>query len=452
VPPEHTTVSPSIPPEEDPSHGLKILLIVLIVVLVVVGIFLGIGLLNSEPKEATNVATPEILNETLDEEEQPKTLPTIIYQTHISEQHTAYRTWPTIQIHKKVDDRESEVIATVGDVDEYPIAFAISRDRRYLAINLETKLQVLDLETKELHTFIDLEGSEKRIVGSPAFSPDNLNVAFIIYEVSFIRNTGTEEWDYDARTEVSELYSMNIETFKPDLLTKQVRISTKELSEGGLPINDIFVWRSDNKIIVDYVVGKDGEKQPGYYYIDVTKPGEIEELRFTPGKGNENAFLGIAYASSTHAAVCGDIGGYGGGSPVYLRSVITIVDAITNQQIDSIGAVGTHTEIVAFSPDNTQVLYKVMELPETFSECGNDNFGVKNPRYYLKTFGKEPAQITDYQDILANWKTNTINAVIMRTEDVDPNLIETLGIVVDGNILVREPYDKQLSIIAQYYK
>src|SRR3989344_2602074 len=101
---------------------------------------------------------------------------------------TESRLWPTEKILRKVGGATPETLAEVGKVGEYPNNYKLNPDKKFLLINLGSKLQILDLTTKELKDLFIPKG----VVGSMSYSPDGTQL--FIWDDKYLPQDGNNRY------------------------------------------------------------------------------------------------------------------------------------------------------------------------------------------------------------------------------------------------------------------
>lgn len=365
--PQQPPINP-IPPT--PAKKLSNKIIAIIILAVVAGIVSWLAL-NRQPKVEPVVINHQPKTNLSNNESQtspqplPANLPTgniVIYSKEVSEQVTSSRGWPTVSIFRKVNDQAPELLATVGKVGEYPIDFVITPDKKYLLINLESKLQILDLANKELKDLI----IAKEQIEALAFSPDK-----------------TQLFIWDQKYAGASQYYARIYDFK----------TQKEKTVGEGQYNGSFIrgnWRDDNKVILALAQGE----YSGAWYYDLSSNKLFptpEKLEY--GFLSDNAKM-MAVTNSSVNNICNEMSG----SAV---STYRIVEPITGQEYAKVGDSTKASYILAFSPDNKQILYSAESTAKTREDCDK-----KQPVSYfifdITTKSFKPT--SDYQNVLGEWK------------------------------------------------
>lgn len=360
----------------------------------------------------------------------------LIYTETVSTESSQGRTWPIQKIWKKVADNTPQHIATVGSVGEYPAKFAVSPDKKHLAINLESKLVTLNLDTNELKTiFLPKE----KLIGKIAFSPDSTRVAVV-------------ESNFYTGASFNALYSVDIKSGVSTLLDER-----EEIEYLG-----IEAWRPDDKLILYFQADKGGAPYKVSDFDLVTK--SFSQL-ITTGFGNINTVTSadgmwlVQSIKSVKSEVCKysddswwiEDGDFRASFP----SEYEIIDPITKSRKGTITAPGKIIEPIAFSGNGEEVLYRMIDLPLKTQDCSS-YLSYRYPApyvYYTKHLVSGQTSLTEnYKSNLANWRANTINAVEKYDEQSSDSAYPAVHIEIDGNVVAASAYKKPIAIIAQYYE
>lgn len=308
--------------------------------------------------------------------------PVAIYTEQTKEVDGKGRTWPTIKIWKKVGDQQPALLAdNIGKIGEYPNSFLLTPDNKALIVNLESKLQMLDLETKVLKDIF----KPKKQVQSFIFSRDGKRL-FIWDQVYASSN------DYEYF-----IHSL-------DLSTGAVKLM-KHSNTGG---NFFFFSgeREDGILAVDQAMG---EASVPWYFNPKTA-----ELKQTPGTSaslygmSSSTGKYVASVTSSVQNICNDFSGED-------ASTFNLIDRVTGKVVDAIGVKDNATQIVAFSPDDTKVMYKshapFIETPGQTQEDRRLECNVPKPAtWYVKTIGGSAATSLTKADaaaMRASWYPKT---------------------------------------------
>ncbi len=307
-------------------------------------------------------------------------VPVIIYTEEIKDTDGEGRSWPTVRIMKKVGSAAPELLAdNIGKVGEYAGAYALSSDHKTLYINLESKLQTLDLATKKLTNFF----TPKKQVSS--FKVSNDGKYMYVWDQIYASTT-----DYG--------YYLH----RLDLTTNTDTI----LKQGTLPDGtyiSIVQERSDGILVLMQSLG---EAWAPWTFNLATK-----ELRTVPGtvgglQGTSGAGKYLSLSTDDVPSMCDDFFGA-------LPSMYELLDSYTGNKVDTFGIKGKATDILGYSPDDSEVLfssYQSMEkgttddYKQTTKEC--EAYAPVKTYYRMVIGSGKPVLVTDYQAILDQWHPN----------------------------------------------
>jgi hypothetical protein len=385
----------------------------------------------------------------------------LIYSKQVSSVDADGRGWPVLNIYRKVGNEEPELLVTVGAVHEYPAGFALSPDQNLLVINLETKLQILNLTTKELKTVATTDVAKyvadsysSNTIGREGvvFSPDSTKVAFV-----HLGKPLTEE---------SDMLSNNT-LWIADLVTgknTQLMDSSKVLYEA------VHAWLPNDVIIVKATPDKGGAATQ-YRFVDVKTALPISDYftnrEFTLSDDGRFATKVLARESFE---VCGLVWSseMGGDNDTLINypSVLSVVDPRTGAVIaEKIGTEGKVIEVVALSPDQKDIVYRTFDEPKDASDCAlftSSATKLVTATYYQLSLAEASAPRildgTEYKNRLAAWKAGAVNAALIYGDYVAPYQPGSQSIVLDGVLVVTEPtktvgvaFYSPLQIIGQFY-
>lgn len=288
----------------------------------------------------------------------------LIYTQETKKIDNDWRSWPTVQILRKVGAAEPEVLAEVGKVGEYPISMELSPDKKSLLINLESKLQILDLATKQLKDLF----IPKRQVLSFTYSPDKTQL--------FI-------WDqaYASQDGINNYYAHHL-----TLATGQDEILAQGESRSSFYGS---IWRDDGKIIMGEARGE----VSSLYFFDLSS----NQLIKTPGDNymgelSEDGKIMVTITKWTED-VCNEFRGS-------IPGGFDVIEPTSGKVLDTVSIAQRGAWFMAFSPDNSKILYQT-EKPHTNPE---DCDKTLDELFFIKTIGVD--QITPISDpigILTQW-------------------------------------------------
>lgn len=307
---------------------------------------------------------------------------TVIYSTTKSSTTTDNRYWPTIELFRTVDQGKAEVLTTVGKVGEYPADFRLSPNDRYLAISLEKKVALLDLQTKKL-TMVMNAGYA---VSGMVFSQDSTKL--------FI-------WDQAQDTSDHSYIAHSI-----DMAT----LTDRQVGQGVTQESfQATAWRADGIVIM-----------MRYYYPIGTL------FRYTP---STNTFEQVDDTSSTIRLIspsgqlyalassisnpCNDYSGSAFSS--YL-----VKNTGTGQLVGTFGDGLRENTLVAYSPNDEEVLWSAKTIPTSYADCPQET-----KQYYRQNIvSGDPELVDDPVAVLRDWGAQTL--IMSYEQGADPST----GIIV----------------------
>ncbi len=335
-------------------------------------------------------------------------VPVLIYTDEVSSVvDPTGRSFPTVKIWIKIGSSPHEELATIGKVGEYPNTIRLSPDKKQLLLNLESKLQLLDLDTKQIR---DIFIPEKSTYLGAVFSPNSKEL--------FV-------WD-QFYSEVNDkqyfVHRLNLETLEDVLIT------TGNTGTAFGPI----VWRDDSKVVLYEPMGEFARS----WYFDFATNKIIE----TPNT-NMSGFVSsdgksMSVVSEWIDDICNEFAGSA-------WSGYKIVDPVSGTIQGQLKQQGRPATISAYSPDKRQILYATRENATDKSKCDED---LNSFQYYLSNYSGGTSESITYHSfmrLLNNWGYDNIGATIKY--DYDNN---SSGIYLNGKAIVTS--NKGLEIVAQY--
>ncbi len=251
----------------------------------------------------------------------------LIYTTVDSETVSDERHWPTNSIWIKRGDAVPELLTKVGKVGEYPYTFKLSPDRTYVAINLENKVQLLNVRTKELRTVLTPANG----VAGIAFSPDSSKL-WVAEGYTYV-NSSNEDFVIHSITVAS-----GFDTIKAK--------GTFRLIHGDFGLTQA---RSDGILFYRPLIYKGG------HFFDKWGFDTNANKTITVHREYGLSEDGKAGLSDDVESVPNNCDGMS--SPSTLPTIVHVVEPISGKVLGTIGRHDETFQLVAFSPDNTQVLY-----------------------------------------------------------------------------------------------
>jgi hypothetical protein len=335
-------------------HKGFIAVVVLAIIAIVVLCF------NNTKNNSTTVNNE---GQTLSPAQQPKG-EILLYAKTVTYTDTNNRRWLTETIFRRVNDGQPESLATVGKVGEYPDGFELTPDKKFLLINLESKLQILDLATKELKDLV----IAKEQIRTFAFSPDR-----------------TQLFIWDQKYIGSGNYYVHIY----DFATKADRIVAEGKLEGVLSSGFWNSrWRDDGKVILFMA---DVAPQTWYY--------DLQSKKFVKVTGPfQHAVL--SEDGELMAMDDGDIGDICNEYSASAISTYKIIDSVTGEEIGKVGDSKKNSSVIAFSSNNQEVLYSTQLTAARREDCDKE----QQESYFLYNLSQKTiAPVTNLALLLEQW-------------------------------------------------
>lgn len=313
--------------------------------------------------------------------------PVLIYAEEIAQTSdpTTHRSYPTVKVMRKVGTTDAEELARVGKVGEYPQAFLLSPDNKKLYINLESKIQTLDLSSKKLSDFFT---PRKQVYNNFVFSPDGTRM--FIWDQIY---TSTNDFSY-------YVHDLNIST-KKDTIIKS--------GQSNENIYFPMVWRNDNKVLLGAPKGDFSD----LWSYDLSS-NELKQTAGTyVGVISNDGMISSTYNKSIDDP-CNDMSGSG-------SSILNLIEPISGNVIGTAGDASKISSVIAFSSDDKQVLFGTTPVREK-SKCNTPS----TTSYFTKNIatGSTPTAVSDLSATLGSWGASPL------TQSV------TGGISVDGKTFV----------------
>ena len=343
------------------------------VVILVLLAFIGWGVLYFVP-EGTNLvadtgtSTPTLVSNTAQEAlpTYPSDLVTLYwveeYQTSERE-----RSWPTKSVWIKKGAAAPEHLATVGKVGEYPARFLLSPDHKYIAIDLDHRIDLLEIATNKVQQLITLPNH----VAGLTFAQDSSTL--------WVSEAGIYGQGDRA---IYKIHSVDLATgqdtvratgnnadIKGDLALYKVRddgtvfYHTLTYTEGGPPPGALNLATGERRVV------------NGGYYMSMDGTRALEPLENTPDTG------------------CSEFG------PSVARIRMKVVEPVTRQEFGTVGIANKAFLFIAFSPDAKEVLYATAPVPIDCSYQPADAY------YRQAVTGEQPQKVTDPIALLKTWQS-----------------------------------------------
>lgn len=354
--------------------------------------------------------------------------PVIIYtERSAAEKDADGKSWYTYTVYRKIGASDPEALAEVGGIRERPEWYKLSPGNTQLLINLESKLQALDLETKQIEDLFTPNMS----VRSAEYSPE-----------------GDRLFIWDQR---NSLHEDDMNAYYAHVLNLESRQS-KTVIEGASQDSPgryhSLSWRNDNKIILN-----EGFRAQSLWYLDLNN----NEL----SRGIDGFYMGHISDSGNLAAipeaftpsVCHEYHGR-------TTSSYKIIEPVSGDKLEEISS-EDDLIIVSFSPDDKEVLYRTEELWANRDDCNKD---ARSEYYVLDVSSGDSIEIPNSQDILKSWDENFVGATLERRSTIrttypgsstiannrsenSRQMIRSINI--DGETIVES--EEELAIIGQFY-
>ncbi len=342
--------------------------LIITIIVFAIALFIAVGLITLRNYFFTKLTTEENTTEIEivgDEEDLTKVIFTEELDTFSD--LDSDRNWIKVRIWRKIGNNEPEVILDqIGQKDEYPLNYQISPDNSRLFINLESKVVSLDLETLELEDVFVAEDKVQNTLFNE--SGDK----FIIWEQDFPESPDYKVHEYDLADK-----------------------SLNELASGTNQENNYLFpayLRNDDILLL-----WEGYESVRPFYMDLNE-SEVKSPNITPGLSNKYSSTGKYLATSTEAIddICNEVYGV---SP----STYEVYDAISGEKRSDFGQSEKVNQLLAFSKDDSEVLYQTYTIPQSYDECGS-----LEKEYYLENIesDSEPQSIENHEEVLAEWNEN----------------------------------------------
>jgi dipeptidyl aminopeptidase/acylaminoacyl peptidase len=355
----------------------KILAAVLFIVLPFVGFYMGYTTAH-QPVPVADVFTvpPETVDSAAVSETGSNVAvrnDVVVFAVQESEVSGSNRTVPVMGLYKQETDKVPVKFASVGAANEYPIQFAASPNRQKVAVNLESKLVLIDVVTGQQETIF----TPKFVVGGKiTFSPDGNKLAFV-------------DGNYYVPTDYVTLYTY-------DLISKQL---TSHIQNSDMKFVDVDAWRADNTLVLSAGAPK-GCATASYVLYDLASGVlTLDSVPDFSRRSSDGSYVVIPTKTETPDA-CLNVGNMC--SYAYDASMsYRIYDPLTNVVLGEFEQDQARVEFVALSLNNNSVLYKVLPWPSKEAQCDDM---VSGAEYFIKNFSDGQIEpVTDIEEKLAEW-------------------------------------------------
>jgi hypothetical protein len=333
------------------KDGMFLPLAILIVLVAIAAVLVVL-----HPWQRKNNASSQTANSTV-QQKFTDTLPTnqvIVYAEEVSGTATADRYWPTVNIFKRVGGDNPETIAqNIGKVGEYPSGSKLSPNKLSLAINLRSKIQLVNVKTKALKDLF----VPKYQVESIIFSQDSKSLLV---------------WDQVYPT------GKSYRVVKIDIATGSPTVIREGAPDAKWPYGFYLNgWRSDNRVIMSRVTGSEFTEA---YFMDLS----TKTISIVPNTTAVGSFL-VSDSANVMALPSGSIEDTCNAISSSSSNEANYIDSATGTSKYKLVDTSKHLKTLTFKADASEVLvakYTVGAKPITpdSSEC-NDYYA--HPEYYL---------------------------------------------------------------------
>jgi len=298
----------------------------------------------------------------------------LLYKTQAKSSQDASRSYPTEHIWRKVGNSAPELIATVGQVGEYPANFAVSPKHTYIAVNLEKAVDVINIQTKEKKRIYTTD----QWVSGTTFSPD---------ETQLLVSDGSLYYNDGPSTPKLVVISVSDGT-----ISKTIPSTFNEDSGDLSP----ELWRADDVLFHWNIVPKDCGSAFGYGYYNLSSG---LRGRDAADRLSLDGYVGIGDAIETipfpfQAEMC---------TPNELATKVAVVEPVVGTILGIVGNSGRPFQFVAFSPDNNEVLFTNPLSMETYE----DYYGYQASEEYFRQIidmNTVPVKVEDPAALLVSWR------------------------------------------------
>ncbi len=337
--------------------------------------------LATELESNSNVTTP-VLSLQMDVIEKPilNEISDYVFAVEESKVRGPGRAFPVLSIYKRVNNQEPIKFATIGGVNEYPNSFALSPNKRKVAVNLESKLVIVDIATGEIET---LFLAKYQIGGQISFSKDGSKIAFI--DGSQYKVGPPPDYKY-----AYTLYILDLETRELQALAQNETFQYEHVES----------WQSNDRLVLSFTPAK-GCALPRYGLLNTVTNNIEEKVSLNEGgmyhkdlkTQSLNSIVPNSCQSLASENMCGE-------RAYTFYQKRNFLNSTNNIDLNDIGEIGKGLGSSIISPDLNSVLYSMYDLPTEALQC-------EQPRllgYFLKDLVTgEVNNIDNLGDQLAKW-------------------------------------------------
>ncbi len=360
--------------ENEPKmkKGLLVSVAVLVILLLVGGgYYLGTQKkvdtqVTPTPYSTTDIITSTPLSTTPTPKVSSTPLSTTLLYTEVSGTvNTPGRAYDVVKIFRKVGSAKPELLATVGKAGEFPSSFVLSPDKKTLLINLESKLQALDLSSKALTTVF----TPKKQVFDLVYSPDGTRI-FIWDQIYAPSNNDYAYYVHD----------FNLSTKKDTILAQGTE------QQIYYPVE----WRKDDVVVLGIPKGEFS----GIASFNVA----TKKLYTTPGNFSQGVVSQTGMRMATYEKSIDDACNSFSGSA---NSTHKIIDPVSGKEYANIGASDKRVSVIAFSPDDEMVAYSEQASRTSQNDCDQE----QSSTYYQASAESTgtPTVVNDIDALLNSW-------------------------------------------------
>jgi hypothetical protein len=314
---------------------------------------------QGNPSELSPIPNPDSLSVPLDFHS-PRL--SIISVQKVSERSTEDRLWPTVDIFRTTGDQKPEFLARVGVVGEYPSAITLSPDKKYVLVNLESKVRTIDLATKQMR---EVYRAKHQALGA-IFSQDSKQL--FIWDQSYVQ---------------AGAYEAHIIDLSSGQDTRVIQGS----SENPLIAQ---VWRGDGIVLMMRPMGEGA----GLVLFDIKK-GTFQDnggYAFIDNIVSQSGQL-MTKSQTSVGDLCNQMGGGA-------QSIFDVREILSQKKIATGGFTDRISRVISISSDNNEVLFST-EMP---AKQDADCFQKSVKTFYLLNIatGKQ-TRIDNPQETIAKW-------------------------------------------------
>ncbi len=302
------------------------------------------------------------------------TQPVIIYTVQTSSSNDGSRLWVTLDVYKKTGNAQPVRLATVGKVGEYPTDFVLSPHHTAMAINLEKKIELLNIATKEIKTI----ATAKYQFSSMSFAADGQQ---LVVMDNVVGNAPFALRSFN-------LKDGNEKTIKSGLTTDFTKNAAYLFA----------AWRNANTILVTQGCG-DAPCSGHPWYVDTTT-GKISTA---PTYAAPTPFADVV--TSYTADGCNQFSGV-------TANGVKFLSVSTGKQIGSLYNKNWAIAVDRFSPDLKQVLFYNTAIAPSGTNPSDCPAYPKRYYFTMAFAGHVVTKISDLPALLRSWNADDTGATV----------------------------------------